>query len=161
MKTNPITTLAQYGTGIILAEAAGIIGSAFTFTAIPSWYATLEKPPLTPPNWIFGPVWTTLYALMGIAAVMVWRSRRSAQRTLALKLFTAQLIVNTLWSIVFFGAQSPKAGLAVIAGLLALIVTTMVTFNKVSRPAAALLIPYLLWVSFATYLTAGIATLNP
>ena len=148
-------------TAIIISELAGIIGSTFTFSAIPTWYATLTKPALNPPSWIFGPVWTTLYALMGIAAFLVWRNgldRKDIRK--AITVFAFQLILNATWSIIFFGLQSPAFALMYIIILWLAIIWTMVLFYKISKPAMYLLIPYILWVSFATYLNYAIWLLN-
>ena len=139
---------------------AGWIGSVFTMDAIASWYAALDKPPLTPPNWIFGPVWTALYVMMGLAAGLVWQAKGAPGKGFALGLFFAHLFVNAMWSIVFFTFESPGWALGVIGLLLLMIVALLVLFERHSRTAAYLLIPYLLWVSFASYLNAGIWWLN-
>ena len=146
---------------IIICELAGIIGSIFTFSAIPTWYATLTKPALNPPSWIFGPVWTTLYALMGIAAFLVWKkgwNRKNVPK--ALSVFSLQLILNASWSIVFFGLHSPGWALVNIILMWLAIVWTMILFYKISKPAMWLLVPYILWVSFASYLNYAIWVLN-
>lgn len=150
-----INVLALVG-WIALCELAGVIGSVFTVSAISGWYATLAKPDLRPPNWVFGPVWTTLYALMGIAAYLVW-SKRHGQ---ALRIFGVQLVLNATWSIVFFGLQSPGWALVNIVALWLAIVWTIKVFYRISKPAAYLLVPYLLWVSFASYLNYSIWILN-
>ena len=141
---------------IALCEAAGLAGTAFTMSAIPEWYAFLDKPAFSPPNWLFGPVWTLLYFMMGVAAWLVWRRAGAG----ALKVFWLQLALNALWTPLFFGLRSPLAGLVCIAALWLAIVWTMVVFWRVSRPAAALLLPYLAWVSFASMLNLGIYLLN-
>lgn len=146
---------------IVVSELAGIIGSVFTVSAIPNWYSTLVKPELNPPSWVFGPVWTTLYALMGIAAFLVWKNgweRKDVK--MALGVFGIQLFLNAIWSIIFFGLHSPAWALVDIVLLWFTIVWTMVVFYKISKPAMYLLVPYLLWVSFATYLNYAIWTLN-
>lgn len=144
---------------IAAPQAAGLLGTIFTTPAIPGWYANLVKPDFSPPNWIFGPVWTALYLAMGIAAFLVWR-RRSPHSSRALVAFWVQLALNTLWSILFFGMKSPLLGLIDIVLLWLAIVWTMVEFKKVSKPAFWLLVPYLLWVSFATALNFSIFLLN-
>ena len=144
-----------------VSELAGIIGSVFTISAIPNWYAGLVKPALNPPAWVFGPAWTTLYTLMGIAAFLVWRmvwERKEVK--MALEVFGIQLFLNAIWSIIFFGLQNPGWALVDIILLWLAIVWTMVVFYKISRPAAYLLVPYLLWVSFASYLNYSIWMLN-
>lgn len=146
---------------IVVAELAGIIGSVFTASSIPTWYATLAKPELAPPNWVFGPVWTTLFALMGIAAFLVWKKGWERKEVkVALSVFLGQLILNTLWSIIFFGLQSPASALIEIFILWLAILLTIIVFARISKPAAWLLVPYLLWVSFATYLNYAIWMLN-
>lgn len=143
------------------SELAGIIGSVFTVSAIPNWYAGLVKPALNPPSWLFGPVWTTLYALMGIAAFLVWKAgweRKEVKK--ALGVFGIQLFLNFIWSIIFFGLQNPGWALVNIVLLWLAIVWTMVVFYRISKPAVYLLLPYLLWVSFASYLNYSIWTLN-
>jgi tryptophan-rich sensory protein len=145
-----------------LCLSAGAIGSAFTIAAIPEWYATLQKPSFSPPNWVFGPVWTLLYILMAIAAAMVWqKGLRNPPVRKALVFFLLQLILNTVWSYLFFGLRSPLYGLADILFLWGMILVTIAQFSKISVPAALLLIPYLLWVTFATGLNLGIFLLNP
>jgi translocator protein len=150
---------------ILFCELIGILGTPVTMAAISTWYASLIKPEFSPPNWIFGPVWTLLYALMGISLYMVWmkveKKKNNKKLRLALYYFFAQLGVNFLWSIFFFGLRSPILGLIDIAILLVLIVQTMRIFEQISKPAAYLLVPYLLWVSFATVLNVSILLLNP
>lgn len=146
---------------IAVSELAGIIGSVFTVSAIPNWYSTLIKPALNPPSWVFGPVWTMLYALMGIAAFLVWKNgweRKDVK--MALGVFGIQLFLNAIWSIIFFGLQSPGWALVDIVLLWLAIVWTMVVFYKISKSAAWLLVPYILWVSFAAYLNYAIWALN-
>jgi len=146
---------------IAVSEITGVIGSVFTVSAIPTWYATLAKPALTPPSWVFGPVWTALYALMGIAAFLVWNNglgRKDVRK--ALSVFGIQLVLNALWSIVFFNLQSPGWALVNIALMWLAIVCTMILFYKISKPAMWLLVPYILWVSFALYLNYSIYILN-
>jgi translocator protein len=146
---------------IFLCLSAGGIGSAFTASAIPEWYATLNKPSFSPPNWIFAPVWTLLYVLMGLAAAIVWRKGlQNPQVRTALVVFLIQLILNMAWSVLFFGLRSPLYGLVDILFLWTMILVTIAQFSKVSTPAAALLIPYVLWVTFATGLNFGIFLLN-
>lgn len=146
---------------IVVSELAGIIGSVFTTSSITGWYAGIVKPAINPPAWVFGPVWTTLFALMGIAAFLIWRKgldRRDVK--IALGVFVGQLALNTLWSIIFFGLHSPGGALVEIVFLWLAILVTIVAFAKISRPAAWLLLPYILWVSFAGYLNYSIWQLN-
>lgn len=146
---------------IVVSELAGVIGSIFTIPAIPNWYATLNKPTLNPPAWVFGPVWTTLYALMGIAAFLIWQKGWERKEVkLALGTFCLQLFLNASWSIVFFGLQSPGLALLNILALWLAIVWTIIVFYRISLPAAYLLLPYILWTSFAAYLNYAIWILN-
>ena len=146
---------------VLLCLSAGGIGSAFTASAIPEWYVTLHKPFFSPPNGVFAPVWTLLYILMGIAAALVWKKGfRDPQVRTALVVFLIQLMLNTVWSFLFFGLRSPLYGLIDILFLWAMILVTIAQFSKVSIPAALLLIPYILWVTFASGLNLGIFLLN-
>lgn len=147
---------------IVACQCAGLIGSLATVTAIPTWYATLDKPPFTPPNWLFAPAWITLYLLMGVSAFIVWRKGLDSRPIrVALMVFLAQLILNALWSVVFFGLQSPLYGVVVIIALWIAILFTILNFYKISTAAAIILLPYILWVSFATVLNISIWILNP
>ena len=146
---------------VLIVELAGVIGSFFTIPSISGWYSNLVKPVLNPPNWIFAPVWTTLYALMGVAAFLIWRHGLRQRRTkFALAIFSAQLVLNVLWSIIFFGFQNPFLAFIEVIILWLAIVWTIFVFYKISRLAACLLMPYILWVSFAGYLTYSIWVLN-
>ena len=146
---------------IVICSMAGAIGSVFTFDAIPVWYASLAKPPFSPPNWIFGPVWTSLYILMGISAYLIWQKGWANKPVrAAITLFGAQLSLNTIWSILFFGMRSPSLGFAGIVLLWISIVLTMRDFHRLDRRAAYLLVPYILWVSFASILNFAIWMLN-
>ena len=145
---------------ILIAQSAGVIGSIFTAGSVQTWYVDLVKPALNPPNWIFGPVWITLYTLMGIAAYLIWQRRREQGVKFALSLYGVQLILNTLWSILFFGLQNPGLAFAEILILLPFIVLTMALFWRINKWAGILLVPYLAWVSFATYLNYAIWSLN-
>ncbi len=146
---------------VVLCLLAGFIGSFATTPKIQGWYAGLVRPSFAPPNWLFGPAWTTLYVLMGIALYLVWRKGLAAKGVkVAIAFFLVQLVVNALWSFAFFGAESPLAGLVVIVLLWILIVATIAVFAPVSRTAALLLVPYIAWVSFATVLNAAIYALN-
>lgn len=142
--------------------AAAGLGSLATYPSIPTWYATLNKPGFTPPNWVFGPAWTLLYLLMAVAAWLVWQKieeDRPAVRG-ALIAFGLQLLANVLWSVVFFGYHSPLAGYAVIILLWLLILWTMIRFFRISKIAGWLLVPYLLWVTFASGLNLAVVLLN-
>jgi benzodiazapine receptor len=145
---------------VILCQIAGFLGSLFTTPAIPTWYATLKKPFFTPPNWIFSPVWISLFILMGISLFFVWRRQGHPQFKKALIFFFVQLILNILWSLAFFGLRLPLLGLMDIILLWIAILLTIQHFSKVSKFAAALLLPYLLWVSFAALLNFSLWILN-
>lgn len=147
---------------ILVCQAAGAIGSFFTVTGLDSWYTSLAKPSFNPPGWVFGPVWTTLYTLMGIAAWLVWRRGDLSSPPVrnALFIFAVQLALNTLWSVLFFGLKSPLLALVDIVALMAAILATIVAFRPVSPAAAWLLTPYLAWVAFAAILNAVIWRLN-
>lgn len=137
------------------------MGSVFTRISVGTWYAALKKPSFTPPNWVFSPVWITLFVLMGIAAFLVWNKGLSDQKVrIALSIFSVQLILNVLWSAMFFGLRSPLAGLIEIAVLWIAILLTILYFFRVSNTAGMLLIPYILWVSFAAVLNFSIWRLN-
>jgi tryptophan-rich sensory protein len=149
MRFSEILKLAA---SVILCQVAGFLGSLFTTPAIPTWYAALKKPFFTPPHWIFGPVWISLFILMGISLFYVWRRPDHPEFKKALIFFFVQLILNVLWSLAFFGLRLPLLGLVDIILLWIAILLTIQTFLKVSKFAGALLIPYLLWVSFAALL---------
>ncbi|HTY13364.1 MAG TPA: TspO/MBR family protein [Candidatus Omnitrophota bacterium] len=140
---------------------AAVLGSVVTTPNISVWYAFLVKPPLNPPNWIFGPVWTLLYFLMAVAAWLVWRKGLADPNVRdALSIFIVQLVLNVLWSFSFFGVRMPIFGFLVIIGLWVAILATVLRFFKIDRTAGWLMVPYLLWVSFASYLNLGVALLN-
>lgn len=133
--------------------AAGAIGSLFTFSQIPGWYATLNKTIISPPNWVFGPVWTLLYIMMALAAYLVWRENKNQKITQeSLILFGGQLILNALWSILFFGNHLLLSAYVEIIFLLTTIILTTIWFFKVSKLAGYLMLPYIVWVSFASFL---------
>ncbi len=146
---------------ILLSQSAGIIGSFFTIDAIQGWYMTLNRPGIAPPNWVFAPVWTSLYTMMGISFFLVIRKGISNTTVkIASAIFLLQLILNAAWSIVFFGNQNLQAAFLVIIMLIVLIVGNIFYFYKISRWAAYLLIPYLAWVSFASILNYQFWMLN-
>jgi tryptophan-rich sensory protein len=162
MGMNKQRWLALLGS-IILAQLAGAIGALFTTSKIPTWYAALAKPSFNPPSWVFGPVWTILFVLMGIAAFLIWQSSRGAlaqRRREALVVYGLQLLLNVLWSILFFGLQNPGLAFAEIILLWLAIFVTMRAFARISRVAMWLLAPYIVWVSFAAFLNYSIWVLN-
>ncbi len=145
----------------VLCHAAGIVGSIYTISAIPEWYEYLQKPSFCPPNWVFGPTWGILFTLMAIAAYLVWnKGLEEAAVRKGLILFLIQLALNSLWSFLFFGLRSPLYGFIEILLLWTIILITIVQFLKISKPAAILMAPYLLWVSFAAGLNLSILILN-
>ena len=147
---------------VFSALLVGYIGSYFTTPYIPTWYASLIKPELMPPSFVFGPVWSVLYVLMGIAAFRVYLKRKKAPKlaSRALLLYGVHLLVNLAWSIVFFAGQNPNGAVAVIALLWSMIIAMVLMFSRIDKPASYLLIPYLAWVTFATYLNVSISMLN-
>ena len=146
---------------IILCCCVGIIGALFTEDAVGNWYTSLDKPPYTPPDWTFGVVWPILYVLMGLAAGILW-NRPTGRKAVAaaLRLFLLQLVLNGIWSPLFFGLQRIDLALIDIAVLWILIVATVIAFYLQHRPAGVLLLPYLGWVSFAVYLNIAFWILN-
>ncbi len=148
-------------TSIILCEGAGGIGAIFTMPAISTWYAGLKKPAFTPPNSVFGPIWITLYLLMAIAVFLVWREGFEQQGvTVAFIVFWIQLVLNILWSVVFFGLKSFVGGIVVIVLLWIAILVNIILFFGVSPIAGGLLIPYIVWVSIAANLNVQVWRLN-
>lgn len=169
---------------VIICEAAGVIGSIFTTPAISGWYTYLEKPGFNPPNWVFAPAWATLFLLMGISLYLVWDKKWKVEvpeEDLAEKswnpistklwigswreanviiIFSLQLVLNILWSVIFFGLGEPGIAFFEILMLWFAILYTIVNFHKISRAAAYLLLPYLAWVSFASVLSFFVWTLN-
>lgn len=145
---------------IAAAFVAGGIGSAATFEHVRTWYPSLHKPSWTPPNWLFGPVWTCLYVMMAVAAWRVWRSRPAAAAKTEIALYASQITLNLLWSVLFFGLRNPALGLIDIVLLWALLLFMQVRFYRADLLAALLWLPYLLWVSFATALNTAIWWLN-
>jgi translocator protein len=147
---------------IATCVVVGYLSSLFTREGVDTWYTTIEKPSFNPPNWVFAPVWTTLYIMMGLAAGLVW-DKIEEQREVVRKgiiFFWIQLALNALWSFIFFSLHNPLLALIEIILLWLMIYETFVQFNKVNKVAGYLLIPYLLWVTFATVLTASIWWLN-
>jgi translocator protein len=139
---------------------AGLVGSAITASNVSTWYVGLEKPFFVPPTWIFGPVWAMLYLLIGVSLYLVWVTPYKESKKLAYIAFGAQLVLNGLWSFVFFGMHAPEAGVVIILVLVGTIIGTMRIFWRISSTAAYLLIPYLLWVGFALALNIAVAVLN-
>ncbi len=146
---------------LIICQLAGFVGSLFTTPSIPVWYASLVKPSFTPPNWVFSPVWISLFVLMGISLFLLWeKTLHYPGVKTAMCWFAVQLVLNMLWSILFFGLKSPFLGLIEIIVLWIAIFITILKSLRVSKLAGVLLIPYLIWVSFAAGLNYSIWTLN-
>ncbi len=154
MKKNKLQ-IGKLITSIIICEGVGILGSFITVSSIQTWYQFLNKPFFNPPSWIFGPVWTILYLLMGFSLYLIWiRNRRK------LTIFWIQLGLNAAWSFLFFGLHSPLLAFIDILVLLITIIITIKTFYKIYAPAGLILLPYLAWVGFATILNFSILILN-
>jgi len=157
--------IVRFVISIIICESVGIIGSFFTFSSVSNWFPTLVKPWFSPPSWLFGPVWTMLYFLMGLSLYIVWNYKTETISKQKYKkqffiLFGIQLILNALWSFLFFGLKSPISGLIDILFLDITVITTIIYANRVSKYAAVLLAPYMAWIIFATLLNFEIALLN-
>jgi tryptophan-rich sensory protein len=150
-----LINIPKFILSIGICLGAGVLGSVFTVSAIPDWYVTLNKPFFSPPNFVFGPVWTILYILMGISLYLVWTKRGVPT------VFWVQLALNALWSIIFFGLKNPLLAFVEIIILWLAILLTTKSFYKINKLAANLLIPYLAWVTFATILNLSIVILNP
>jgi benzodiazapine receptor len=143
---------------IFICEFAGIIGSIFNIKSIPKWYSKIKKPSFNPPSWIFGPVWTILYLLMGISLYLVWNSGKIT--TLVIIIFSIQLILNMVWSFLFFGIKKPGYAFAEIILLWISIISMMFVFYQISNIAGLIQIPYLMWVTFASVLNFSLWKLN-
>ncbi len=146
---------------VVVINALGAAGAIFTSGSLKDWYVSLEKPPGVPPNWVFGPVWTMLYAMIGVSLALFWHQviAGPAKRR-ALIWFFGQMVLNLAWTPLFFGAHLLGVALVVIVAMLIAIVVTLVLFRRQHKLAGRLLIPYAVWVSYATYLNAGYSVLN-
>ena len=144
---------------IVLAEVAGGIGAIFTTPAIGSWYATLTKPGFNPPNYLFAPVWTALFALMGVGLYLVWQAK-SKEKKSAYIIFFIQLVLNILWSVIFFGLKQTGLAFIEIVALWVVILVNIIYFWKINRWAGIVLVPYIMWVSFASVLNFALYSLN-
>ena len=153
-------SMAMLALFVVICLAVSGAGALFTSPSVRQWYPMLQKPSWTPPSWIFGPVWTVLYLMMAAAAWLVWSRRGSADIRGALVLFFIQLVLNAAWSPLFFGLRNPLAGLLDIVPLWAFIAATLMAFWKIFPAAGALLVPYWLWVSFATALNFALWRMN-
>lgn len=163
-KKNSLHWLKLIGS-LLVCQLTGALGALSTASSVGTWYMTLNKPFFNPPGWLFGPVWTLLYLLMGIALYLIWNSKAADKdaedlKKAALRLFGLQLLLNATWSFSFFGLQSPLLGIINILILLIFIIFTIRAFSKINQTASKLLWPYLAWVSFASILNAAIFYLN-
>ncbi len=157
-----IKNIAKLIVAIVVCQVAGAIGSIFTFSSIPTWYATINKPSFTPPNWLFGPVWITLYTLMGVSLYLIWnKGLKNKEVKSSLFIFSAQLVLNALWSILFFGLKSPFYAFVEIIILWIAIAVTIFKFYKISKNAGLVLLSYIIWVSIALTLNFYVWILNP
>ena len=155
-----VNRISKLAFAIVVCEGVGILGSVFTISQIPVWYVSLNKPIFSPPNWIFGPVWIVLYALMGISIVLALEKSAKKNKHFIYKIFGIQLFLNFLWTVIFFGVHETRLAFVEILVLWVIILYLIIIFNKISKVASYLLIPYLLWVSFAALLNFWIAILN-
>jgi tryptophan-rich sensory protein len=155
-----VRTVKNALVGVFLCAALGLIAGWATRLTVDTWYPTLDKPWFTPPDWLFAPVWAALYALMGVAAALVWQRKRAPGGDAALVAFAVQLVLNVSWSVVFFGTTSVGGGLVVIMALVAALGVTVARFARVRPVAAWLLAPYVLWTLYAAALNLGIWMLN-
>lgn len=160
-KTMP-TSRNTYGliVALLICFGASAIGALLTTPHIDGWYASLNRPSYAPPNWIFGPVWSALFAMMAVAVWLVWKIEDARSKTLPLTLFFIQLILNVGWSALFFAFQDPFLAFLEIIVLWIMILLTTIAFARFSNPAAGLMIPYLSWVTFAAVLNYGFWSLN-
>ncbi len=162
MKDSRLQDVLRLFISLAACFSAGFIGSIFTGDSVRSWYTLLLKPSFTPPSWLFAPVWFLLYVLMGISAFLIWRKGvRDPQVKESLIIFIIQLFLNILWSYAFFGLKSSLYGLIAIVPLWTAILLTIINFYRISRTASFLLLPYIIWVSYATVLNFAIYILNP
>ncbi len=145
---------------LVLCLLVGVIGGVITASSVDTWYQTLNKPDFNPPDWLFAPVWTTLYVMMAIAAWRVWRRVGSSAEQKALLVFSLQLVLNLLWSYLFFGLQRIDLALIGIVILLAVIVLNSLMFWRIDRVAGMLFAPYVLWVCYATLLNTSLLIMN-
>ncbi len=145
---------------VVVSELAGVIGAIFTTPAISGWYTTLIRPSFSPPNWLFAPVWTLLFALMGIALFLIWKNNTATRKNTAYWFFFIQLILSIVWSIIFFYYHNISGAFIEIIFLWIVIFATIIAFYKISKPAGYLLLPYIVWVSFAAILNFVIWRLN-
>ncbi|MFH1405442.1 MAG: TspO/MBR family protein, partial [Patescibacteria group bacterium] len=156
-----ITQIPKFVASIFICLCAGVVGSFANAGNINTWYATLQKPVFNPPNWVFGPVWTILYIMIGIALYLVWQKwKKDKFSRIVFVMFLIHLFVNAMWSVVFFGLHDIGKAFLVIIVLWLMIIALMFLFEKIDRKATLLFVPYLLWVTFAAFLNFSIWELN-
>ncbi|MCE5214586.1 MAG: tryptophan-rich sensory protein [Methanobacterium sp.] len=147
---------------ILIVFFAGAVGTVYTLPEITGWYASLPKPSWTPPNWAFGPIWSSLYVLMGISLFLIWREGLGRKDVkIAVLVFAAQLVINVIWSLVFFGGHNLFGGLILVIILWISILINIIVFYRIYKPAGLILLPYLIWVTIASYLNYSVYLLNP
>lgn len=146
---------------ILIVFLAGAVGTVFTLKEITTWYVNIPKPSWTPPNWAFGPIWSTLYVLMGVSLFLIWREGLNRKDVkIGIGVFAVQLILNVVWSLVFFGSHNIAGGLVMVILLWISILINIVVFYRISKPAGIILIPYLIWVTIAGYLNYSVYLLG-
>jgi len=150
----------RFISSVVVCFSAAALGSISTASAVTGWYLTIHKPSWTPPSWLFGPVWTLLYLLMAISLYLVWSKGVTKKTKTALNLFFVQLGLNLIWSLLFFGLANFWSAYLEVVALWIFIFLTIKNFRKISSTAAWLMVPYLLWVSFASFLNLAVAMLN-
>lgn len=162
MRTFDTKEILRLIVSIVIVFLAGTVGTLYTLKEITTWYVTLVKPSWTPPNWAFGPIWTTLYVLIGISLYLVWKQGLDRiEVRIALLVFVVQLILNVVWSLVFFGTHNIFGGLVLVILLWISILANIIVFYHISKPGGLILIPYLIWVTIASYLNYSVFVLNP
>ncbi len=162
MERKPLSDWIKAPVSIISSLLVGFAGNVFNFESLETWYPSLVKPDWTPPNWLFAPVWSTLFILMGISTFLVWREGFDKRIVkIALGVYVIQFALNLMWSWAFFGLQSPLFGFIVIVVLWVAILANIVVYARVSKIAAAILIPYIVWVTIASVLNFSVFILNP
>lgn len=161
MENNNTITVIKLAISVIICQVAGLSSALFTMPAVNSWYQAINKPFFTPPNWVFAPVWVLLFLFMGVSLFFVWRAEpEDGDKKVAVAVFVFQFMLNILWSFMFFGLKSFLGGFIEIIALWIMILFTIATFSKISRTAAYLLIPYVVWVTFAAVLNFTIMWMN-
>ncbi len=161
MESFSVKEIPRLIVSIIIVFLAGAVGTVYTLKEITGWYAYLPKPGWTPPNWAFGPIWSILYILMGISLFLVWREGLDKKNVqIGVLVFAVSLAINVIWSLVFFGTHNIFGGLVLVLILWISILINIVVFYRISKPAGLILIPYLMWVSIASYLNYAVFLLN-